>query len=373
MRMIPRWFYLFSFMGIMVAFSPSALAHKNYNYLQTSLWRSLGQINPYTVINPFMADQNNLATRYWRTGITGDLYPSYYHRYYKEFMSKNRGRIINAVAKSYGKIFRVYGSWQIGLHYTLKNPRLVGEQYYHYVFAGGFQLKNRANSTLQALYLNAKGFTTSFAYTFSSPPSSPREIRPWLPLHRLKGTLRFGRVRYLYEDDYNAVDFFDRQLRFNLKRYPWHFYFNLDVEYRYPVPFFASSEILLQVQNISLGHNLHSAQAFVGLKSFNFLRSFATHAYIPYSFKIFAGIAPSFEGDYLRQQTFIAGSEIFFLPQLRLDFFLQDKGYPGGSLYWQGKYGNLQIYTYQQVYDKYRLYKYRNYGLNLNLDWPWQS
>ena len=90
MRMIPRWFYLFSFMGIMVAFSPSALAHKNYNYLQTSLWRSLGQINPYTVINPFMADQNNLATRYWRTGITGDLYPSYYHRYYKEFMSKNR-------------------------------------------------------------------------------------------------------------------------------------------------------------------------------------------------------------------------------------------------------------------------------------------
>ncbi|MBP5295863.1 MAG: hypothetical protein J6Y94_00855, partial [Bacteriovoracaceae bacterium] len=348
-------------------------AHPKYNFPQTQLWRALGATHPYTIIHPLTAVQPNPAPRYWHTGITGELYPTYYHRYYKEFISRDNERIVEAVNRSYGKVFRVYGAWQIGLHYTLKNPRLVWEQYYHYVYAGIFHLKNKVDTHFQALYVNAKGFTTSVAYTFSPLPSTPDEVKPWSALHRLKGTLRFGRARYLYEDDYNAVDFFERRLRFNLKRYPWHFYFNLDVEYRYPVPFLASSEILLQVQNISLGHNLHSAQAFVGLKSFNLLRSFSARAYIPYSFKLFTGIAPTFEGDYLRQQTFIAGSEIFFLPQLRLDFFLQDKGYPGGAIYWQGKYGNLQIYTYQQDYDKYRIYKYRNYGLNLNLDWPWQS
>ena len=363
-------FYLRS--GLFLAFvgflSTEVVA--KYNYPQTLLWHSLGNPNIYSVINPFIANEDNPTPRYWRTGGVLDIRPSYYHAYYREFLSKNNNRIINAVDKSYGKIFRAYGSWQIGVHYPFPNSRLTWEQYYHYTYGGIVRLINRSDTSLRALFLNAKGFTTSLAYAFSP---EAQDLRPWSPLHQLKGSLRFGRVRYLYEDNYNAVDFFERRLRFNLKKYPWHFYFNLDLQYRYPISFLASSEIILQAKNISLGHNLHALQTFAGFKSFNFLRSTTAKAWVPYSFKLFAGIAPSIEGDFERAQTFIAGTEIFFLPQLRTDFFIQDRGYPGGAIFWQGKYGNLEIYTYQQAYDKFHLYKYRNYGLNLNLDWPWQS
>jgi len=358
--------------GAILAGMLAATAVAKTNFPRSQTWQTIGRPDPYDLINPFSDALLNPASIYIQLGMRTEFRPQDYHGVYREVLSKDKERILNAAKKNFGKIFRVNGQGLVGLHYTHKKRPFYWEQLFHYNYGGIFRVDDPAGTTLNLIFYKFQGFSTTLNYTFNPtklPANSPRAIGR--PAHALNLTMRYGRIVFVDEPRYDVVEFFGRKLELNLKKHAWHFFFNIDLAYRYPIKLLKNTEIYLQLHDVALGYNFHVQQSFVGLKSFNFLQNKQAQAIYPYSWKIFAGIAPHFQGDYKRQQTLVAGTEIYFRPNLRLDVFIQDELYPGAALAYQGKYGSVRLYTYKQSFDKFGITEYRNYGLNLNFDYPW--
>lgn len=344
MSLKTRQFPLFVFFLVSMSISPGlVIAATEENFLNSQLLRMIDIYDPLEVINPFLTTEKKTLGGSLNLNGEKNVYS-----FYKDISSKNQSLINQKLQQSFGVPYSFLGKANLYGKINLENVSLT--QTFHVEMGGSFYLTDPVFPEVSTLLFQNYGASTEF--NFDSPNT-----------YKSNFSLNYGRQRALRQK-LNTGDLVTSKPSFKLKERPFKSYLmvNFNIEYN----LFNIGNAILKINSVPiLKQDYELFNSFAGFITNNILPpDFKTIDHI----KFYAGYSPFYKGNYDVKRTIVLGSKLGISSWMNFDVFSTDDMYPGGQIKLGPDFFNASLYTYQESYDNYGIYKFRNYGLNLNLN-----
>lgn len=320
-----------------------AIAATEENFQYNQLLRMKDKYDPLEVINPFLVIEKKEVGGSLNVNGNKDIYS-----FYEDISSKNQSQINLRLQQSFGVPYSFFG--KVNIYGKVNFDNLSIGQTLHIDMGGSFYLIDPVFPEIKTLLFQNQGASTEFIY------HSPRN-------YKINTSLNYGRFKYL-KRNLNIGDLTVSKPSFKLKEEPYKFYLSLDLSGEYNL--FDIGNIILKINSISI-----VKQDF---ELFNSFAGFLTNDILPMDIelidyiKVYAGYSPFYRGDYSVERTIVLGSKLAFNDWLNFDLFTTDDMYLGAQVKLGPDLFNASVYTYEASYDDYGIYKFRNYGFNLNIN-----
>lgn len=319
-------------------------AATDLNLINSQLLRMKDRYDPLEAINPliFTVDKKTVGGNL-DLNAEKDIYD-----FYKDISSKNQTQINQRLQQSFGSPYSFFGKSDLFVKADFENSYFM--QTLHADMGGSFFLTDPVFPEVKTLLFQNYGASSELNY-FSKNN------------YKINFSLNYGYTR-LIQQNLNVGDLLESKPSFKLKEKPWRFYLSLGLDSEYN--FFDLGNIIVKVNSVPIvKQEFELFNSFVGIMTTNVLPSdFKVIDHL----KFYSGFSPFYKGDYSLQRTLVLGSNVGVTSWMNLDVFTTDNIYLGGQIKLGPEFFNASLYTYQESYDDYGIYTFRNYGFNLNFN-----
>lgn len=310
--------------------------------LDSQLLRMKDHSNPIEIINPF-SRPNRVADWSISLFFSGEQNVL---NFYQDISSKNQTRINQKLQNSFGVPYSFFT--QVDLYKIFNIGDVKFKQGLHANLGGSFYLIDPVFPEVETLLFKNYNASTELNFLIHSD-------------YKVNFSVNYG-IMQILNQKLTVGQLVESKPSFKLSERPYNFYMNINLKSEYRLENWG--RVLVEMTSLPITKvDYKIFNSFLGFETHNLFQADWSH---DYTVKLYAGYSPFYQGNYLNNRTAIFGTKFRFFDVVNFDLFTNDHTYLGAHLAVGTSLYNLSVFTYQQSYDDYGIYKFRNYGFNLN-------